>query len=129
MHVSFDHKEISHGLFRKKIYTRVYTTVQFSDEELAIIKNRKLKDFVIWKREPSSDDNNSLPQEEIEARIEAGTYTLTIGNLMKGKRDEYTCASPAHAKNYEQELTAKLKELKDFIIGSASLGESKSIEL
>jgi hypothetical protein len=44
---------------------------------------------------------------------EAGSFRLTIGNLVGDKPDSYTCASAVHAKNYEHELTQKLKEVKD----------------
>jgi len=130
MRVSFDHKEISKGLFKKKVVVEVLTTVQFSDEELDIIKNRKLKDFVVFKRDPDVvvADRFSNDKPYLDSLIEAGNFTLTIGKLMSGKPDSYTCPSPVHAKNYEQELTAKLKELKDFIVGSAVIPESKTIE-
>jgi len=129
MRVSFDHKEISRGLFKKKIHIEVLTTVKFSDEELAVINNRKLKDFTVWDRKPDFVDSDSIPQTELDKIVEAGRYTLTIGKLMKGKPDSYTCASPVHAKNYEQEFTAALKTLKDFIAGNAEKPESKMIEL
>lgn len=130
MRVSFDHKEISKGLFKKKIFIEVLTTVQFSDEELAIIKKRKLEDFVVFKRDPDVvvADRFSNDKPYLDSLIEAGSFTLTIGKLMSGKPDSYTCASPVHAKNYEHELTAKLKEVKDFIVGSAIIPESKTIE-
>ncbi len=129
MRVSFDHKEISKGFFNKKLYIEVTTTVQFSEEELGIIKNRKLKDFVILKREPDviTADRFSNDQAYLSSLVDAGSFTLTIGKLTKP--DSYTCASGVHAQNYERELTEKLKEVKDFIYGSAVKPESKTIEL
>jgi hypothetical protein len=38
MRITFDHKEISKGLFNKKLFIEVLTTVSFSEEELAIIR-------------------------------------------------------------------------------------------
>lgn len=131
MRVSFDHKEISKGFLNKKLFIEVLTTVQFSEEELAIIKSRKLKDFVVLKRDPDVivADRFSNDKPYLDSLIDAGNFTLTIGKLMGGKPDGYTCASPVHAKNYEHELTVKLKELKDFILGSAVTSESKTIEI
>ena len=129
MQVSFEHKEVSRGLFKKKIHIEVLATIKFSDEELATINNRKLKDFTVWDRKPDFVDSDSIPQSELDKIVEAGRYRLTIGKLMKGKLDGYTCASPVHAKNYEQELTSKLKELKEFIVGSVAIPKSKTIEL
>lgn len=129
MQVSFEHKEVSRGLFKKKTHIEVLATVRFSDEEVNIINNRKLKDFTVWNRQPDFVDSDSIPQSELDKIVEAGRYKLTIGKLLKGKPDSYTCASPVHAKNYESELTGKLKELKEFIVGSAAIPESKTIEL
>ena len=129
MQVSFEHKEVTRGFFKKKIHIEVLSTVTFSEEELAIINSRKLKDFTVWDRKPDFVDSDSIPRAELDKIVEAGRYTLTVGKLVKGKPDSYTCASPVHAKNYEQELTAKLKELKEFILGSATVAKSKTIEL
>ena len=128
MQVSFEHKEVSQGIFKKKTHIEVLATVKFTDEELGIIKNRNLKDFMVWDREP---DYIGVTRDAavIDDIVEAGRYRLTIGKLMNGKTDSYTCASPVHANNYEQELTAKLKQLKEFIVGSTEVPESKTIEL
>ena len=129
MRVSFDHKEISKGFFNKKLYVEVTTTVQFNDEELAIIKNKKLKNFVILERKPDViiADRFSGDRAYLASLVDAGNFILTIGKLMKP--DTYTCASGMHAQNYELELTGKLKEVKEFIYGSAVKPESKTIDL
>lgn len=128
MRVSFEHKEITKGLFKKKVYIEVRTTVQFSDEELAIIKNRKLEDFIVLERDPDLIDPRGKDKESLDLCIREGVFNLTIGKLMKGKSDGYHTSSPVHAQSYEDKLTAKLKELKDFIVGCAVKPESKTIE-
>ena len=128
MQVSFEHKEVTEGFFKKNIYIEVLATVKFSDDELNIIQNRKLKDFAVWDRPP---DYIGVRRDAalVHQIVEAGRYRLTIGKLMKGKPDSYTCASVVHSKNYEQELTAKLKQAKDFIVGNSEVPASKTIEL
>jgi hypothetical protein len=127
MQVSFEHKEGSRGIFKKTTHIEVLTTVRFSDDELAIIANRKLKDFTVWDRTPDFV-SSSYSADQLKGMVEVGFFRLTVAKLLK-KPDSYTCASVVHANNYEEEMTAKLKQLKEFIAGNSAIAKPKTIEL
>ena len=127
MRVSIEHNSKSKGLIFKKRYIEVATTVVFSEEEQAIIRSRKLKEFVVLKREP-----DMLTVERLGARDAAmfvETYHLRIKDLASGKPDNYPFETPIEAKRYEAELTAALKTLKEFIGSNADTAKAKTFEL
>ena len=127
MRVSIEHNSGSSGLIFKKHFIRVAVTVVFSEEEQAIIRSRKLKDYVVLKREP-----DMLTVERLGARDAAQfaeTYHLRIKDLASGKPDTYPFDTPIEAKQYETDLTAALKTLKEFISGNADTAKAKTFEL
>lgn len=127
MRVSIEHSEESMGLLFKKPLYAVTATIQFSEEELAIIKTRRLKDFVVLER-----DWQATLQKKVEAHPEYWATLapphLKVSDLVKG-RDTYTFFTPIEAKSYENKLTDGLKQLKQFIAGNAATAESKTFEL
>lgn len=122
MRVSIDHKEVSTGLIMKKTYHEVKLTLVFSNEELAIIKQRRLENDVILERDiPADVKPSSVANPDI--------FHLTIGKLVRKGEDTYVTASPLDAKVYEERLVERLKVLKDYIVGNAEVGQSKTFEL
>ena len=128
MRVSFEHNAKSSGIISKFHYVDVITTVQFSDEEMAIINSRKLKGFTVLDRGPDAVVRNRFERKHPDYLARLSNFELTVKKLMKGP-DTYSCETPAHAKSYEQEVTDALKKLKDFILGSADTAESKTFEI
>lgn len=127
MRVSIEHINKSSGLIFKKHYIEVAVTVVFSDEEQAVIRSRKLKEYVVLKREP-----DMLTVERLGAKDAAQfaeTYHLRIKHLASGKPDKYPFETPIDAKNYEADLTAALKMLKEFIGANSETAGAKSFEI
>ena len=127
MRVSIEHKDKASGLIFKTHQVEVAVTVVFSEEEQAIIKHRKLKDYVITER---------IPDERLAGKIGSSfvqehkhMYHLYVRDLTNGRPDHFVFDTPAHAKAYEQKVTEGLKELKAFIAGNAEIGTTKSFEL
>ena len=134
MKVSISHGEKSKGLiFTKRFYT-VTIKVQFSNEELAIIDQRKLKNIVVLERDCPPDEKHFKEKGKmtrIATNLANGfqnPYNLTIGKLVKGP-DTYTLVTPADAKNYEHEFTEMLPTLKGYVDMNAAIGTSKQFEL
>jgi hypothetical protein len=122
MHVNFSHREEKHGLIKKTTYYVVDTTITLTEEEKQIIKQRGLDKYVIFS--PGIPVNG-------HADDPAGPqlYDVTFGKLLWGKKISFAHPTPNHAKNYEVEFTEKLRDAKKIITESATLGESKSLEL
>ena len=125
MRVSIDHKEKSTGLVFKKPAFAVNVNVQFSEEEKAIINTRKLKDYIVLRREHSF---NSAVRNDPTYQDDDIKPHLRVKSLMKGS-DSYDLPDPVRAKEYEQHLVDALKTLKSFLEGSHSVGESRTFDL
>jgi hypothetical protein len=118
MRVSIDHGEFVKGLVIKKRWPSVTVKVEFSEEEKAIIKQRKLEKIVVMERDwPAHMGTMS------------GDFNLTIGGLLKNQLTEYTCDNISRAKQYEAELIERLKRLKEFLGENGDKAESKTFEL
>jgi|GEM_PF-1282536 len=128
MRVTIRHEDKRAGLLCTQHKVAVVTSVQFSEEELAIINSRKLKKYVVLKREPDAVVANRFKNDPEYLYSIAQGFHLTIGNLVKGP-DEYSLDSPVEAKVYEERLTQALKTLKGFINGNEVMGEGTSFEL
>lgn len=128
MKVSIDHKEVSHGLVFKTQFTAVVVSVTFSDEEKAIIQQRKLSKYIVLERGPDAYLRSKFEVKDPKHLASLGGLDLSIANLLKGP-DTYECQTPMHAKEYEGKVTEALKTLKGFIMGNAQKEESKSFEL
>lgn len=110
MRVTIAHSQKTTGLIFRTTYHVVETTVEFTDEELDVIQERKLSSIIVMERRPPSDSNERLRRD----------YDLKIGNLTRGT-DSYALDTPVEAKNYDHELRGRLKVLKDYIDGNAEV--------
>lgn len=122
MRVSITHKELTTGLILKKTYHAVTLQLTFSNEELAIIKQRRLESDIILERDiPADVKPSSVSNPDI--------FHLTIGKLVRKGEDTYVTSSPLDAKVYEEKLVERLRMLKDYIVGNAETGQNKTFEL
>ena len=127
MKVSIEHKDKASGLLFKTHQVAVSVAVVFSEEELAVIRSRRLRDYVVLERQP-----DKLRRERIGAeamRDNPGMFNLYVRDLVSGRADEFFCDTPIDAKIYEQNLKVGLKTLKDFITGNAETGSATTFEL
>jgi hypothetical protein len=127
MRVSIEHREKTSGLFMKTTQYEVLTRVDFSDEELAIIRHRKLEKTIVLERSPDRRHASKFSQQEL---VELATeWHLKISSLMKRNPDVHTLDTPIEAKQYEQELTDALRQLKAYIEGNAAVAGATTFEL
>ena len=126
MRVTINHEQRNSGLIFKKTRIAVVLSIQFSEEELATIKTRKLKSTVVLERKW-----DATMREKAAAHPEyydtVPPPNLTVGDLLKG--DTYVCDTPVEAKQYEAKLIDALKTVKPFIEGNQSSAQTKSFEL
>lgn len=138
MRVNIEHKTETKGLLRKTTFHIVALTVEFSDEEKAIVRERKLERVVILERDvPANVDEEKHAERGLLAKVvtaavkgrDANHFHLTIGKLLNGV-DQYALATPLEAKEYEAALKEKLPSLKGYIMENAGIEEkSSSFEL
>ena len=135
MRVSISHGEHKTGLLLGKKRHTVTVSVQFSDEELHVIKNRDLGNDIILERDPPVDAKVTEVKGVGSAlKVVSGMgktvngFHLRIKDLMNGS-DTYTLTTPVEAKVYEDELIEKLRVLKSYLEGNAEGGSDKSFEL
>jgi hypothetical protein len=134
MRVNIEHKTETKGLLRKTTFHIVALAVDFSDEEKAIIKERKLEHDVVLERDvPANVDEEKHAERGLLAKVvtaavkgrDANHFHLTIGKLLNGV-DLYALATPLEAKEYEAELKERLTSLKGYIMGNAGIEEKTS---
>ena len=138
MRVQIEHKTETKGLLRKTTFHIVALTVEFSDEEKAIVRERKLERTVILERDvPANVDEDKHAERGLLAKVvtaavkgrDANHFHLTIGKLLNGV-DQYALATPLEAKEYEAELAEVLAKLKAYIMENAGVEQkSSSFEL
>lgn len=138
MKIDIVHTEKTTGLIFKKRHHGVTVRVQFSDQEKAIIKERKLQRTVILERDCPSDVDPEKHNQRSNGRViatalmkgrDANHFHLTIGKLLDGP-DTYFLSTPLVAKAYELELVEKLPDLKDYIVENEGVsGGTLSFEL
>lgn len=127
MRVSIEHNEKKAGIIFQKTLIEVVVKVDFSAEEQAVIRSRKLKDYIVIERvwDAKIRDYAAKHPDHYDA---IKPPHLWIGDLVKGA-DKYLCANPMEAKQYEARLTEGLKTLKAFLQGNEGKAESKNFEL
>ena len=138
MKVNIENVEKRTGLFRKRLYG-VKTTVAFTEEEIAIIKERNLFRSVVMEREWGADINpyskykrtwTALIVRTAKALVygtHANTPDLCVDGLMRGA-DTYYMSNTSEAKGYIDLLRDKLKELKAVIEDSAETASNEAFE-
>ena len=122
MRVKIDHgEETRGGMFSKKQYNTVTIKVDFTSEELTIIRDNDLEEVIVLKRPPPADIKNV--QENI-----LDVFYLRIRQLIKGA-DVYALESVGDARLYEKDLMEALPELKSYLEANAGIEEkSKTLE-
>lgn len=123
MKVSIEHGEKAEGFIRKTTYYTVTTTVEFSEEEKAIMAKSKLDKKVLM--------NRPIPANQNPAKFKGmeDVFDLSMYKLLKGP-DVYFFDNVADAKAYEEELKEALGNLKRAITANAGIEKkSTSFEL
>ena len=141
MKVTINHVQKTTGMIRKTTHHGVSVKVDFSSEELAVIRERKLETDIILDRDYPSDmsdaavekhANRGLGKKLLTAAVsgaDANNFHLSVAKLMKGE-DVYFLSTPMEAKAYEGELKEALVKLKDWIVGNAEVEkETATFEL
>lgn len=119
MKIDIKHSTHTTGLIFKKTFHKIDLLVELTDEEKAIIKERKLEKHVIMELpDPAS----------FESKNNDWGFDLTFGSLLSGKF-WYDVNTPAEAKAYQEKLIEKLKVAKDYLQNNATTAEDTSIEL
>ena len=128
MRVNIEHRNKTVGLLRKVTQYDVLLTVDFSEEERAIIKEFHLENTCILEREIDSIRRRGFtPKEMIDL---ADEFNLTVRGLLRDHTDTFTFDQYMDARNYEVRVTEALKRLKDYLTTHTLRFEnSKSFEL
>ena len=138
MKVSINHIEKSTGLVFKKKLHGVELNIVFSEEEKAVINERKIGGDILLERGAPADvdvdkhANRGLAKKLATAAIKgagANHFHLTFNKLLAGS-DTFWFETPIVAKNYEELLkTDTLPNAKGYIVGNATTGSGDSFEL
>jgi hypothetical protein len=104
--------ELDHGIIRKKLRWKVECKIDFTGEELAIIRARDLGDLQVYMQ---SNSYGAEPfQVNLKEVVKVGIWSVFI--------------SPVDARNFEQQLTTKtLPALKNYLMASAEIETSPRI--
>lgn len=130
MRANIEHKEVTTGLLRKTTWFQVVTRVDFSEEEKAIIKQRKLQDTIILEREPDVSKGDTAERREFLRSLGDAIHLKICDLLNPSKPNVYHLRTPLEAKQYEQAVLESLKKLKQYLIGNEGIEEkSKTIEI
>ena len=96
----------------------VLTTVRFSEMEKAIIRRRRLRDFIVLKRMP--DTLYMRRRELLGLKVPKEGFELQVRDLLD-RTDRHLCDTPVHATAYVRALRRALVKLKVFIDENAGL--------
>ncbi len=124
-------------VFGKKLHG-VELSVAFSDEETAIISERKLGSVVLMDRDAPADvdaekhANRGLAKMVMTAAVSGGDanhFGLTFNKLLRGP-DVYFFSTPIEAKGYMAELKEEILPLtKAYLEGNKEAATADSFEL
>lgn len=138
MKVDIKHVEKSKGMLSRKTLHGVALSVTFSDEELSIIRDRRLDhDIIVERGVPADVDeykhaNRGMTRKLMTAAVngrDANHFHLTVGKLVRGT-DTYFFDTPLEAKEYTEHLREALPKFKAYIMENAGIDEkSSSFEL
>lgn len=118
MRVSVSHHTVRKGFIIKTTYYLVCLEVQFSHEEIHVIRQRNLAKTKLLDRRPATA--------RVDDRDEQ--YELRLQDLMRAQMDTFLCATPSAAKIYEEELLAALAQVKLWIGDNAEVGGRTVVE-
>ncbi len=126
------------GMIFKKVLHGVELSVMFSEEEKAIIADRKLDRTILRERDAPADvdaekhANRGLARKLVTAAVagrDANNFHLTFGKLLRGA-DIYFFETPIEAKDYIAELKSEVLPLaKAYLEGNKEAASSDSFEL
>jgi len=123
MKVTIEHQDVSKGLVFKENLVEVTVSVEFTEEEEAVISKFKLKNYVLLKRTP----HRSLAKKYTPAELE-DLFNLYVRNIIH-QPNSFLLDTPADAKNYDDELRGALKNLKAHLTSDAEVKKSSTFEL
>lgn len=105
MRVKVEHYEAAqHGIFRSSYFYEVRLEVQFSEEEKAIIKERRLENILLIDRDAPPTVNPKRVKHPHQ-------FYLTVGDLLKGP-DIFHFLFFHEAQNYQERIRLELANLK-----------------
>lgn len=138
MKVDIKPVEKSKGMVFKKTLHGVQLSVQFTEEEKAIIDERKLELTILMERgipadvDPEKYQKRGLLRNAATAAIsgiDSIGFHLTFRKLLKGP-DTYFFDTPIEAKGYIQELKEEVLPLaKSYLEGNKETADADSFEL
>ena len=138
MRVDIKPVEKSQGLVFKKKLHGVQLSVMFSEEEKAIIQERKLGHTILLERATPADvdagkhANRGLAKKMLTAAVsgmDANHFHLTFSKLMHGP-DTYFFETPIEVKEYIHELKEDILPLaKAYLEGNKEAADADSFEL
>ena len=130
--------EKKHGLIRRQTLHGISLTVVFSDEEKAIIKERRLEPIALMERDIPIDVNAEkhekrglLKKVAIAATsgVDALDFHLTFRKMLRGP-DIYFFRTPVEAKAYVAQLKEEILPLvKSYLDGNKEAATEDSFEL
>jgi hypothetical protein len=113
MRVTFEHRTKVVGMMRKVTQYDVALTVDFSEEEKAIIAQFSLAETCILERQLDSIRIKKYSEQDLIAL--AQDFNLTVRGLLRDRTDIFTFDRYIDARNYQFEATDGLKKLKAFL--------------
>jgi hypothetical protein len=125
MRVNISSTEKTQGFLRKTSYVQFSAEVDFSEEELHIIKKSGLDEKTLCDK----------PQSEIVLKRlgkladHPGMFQLSVGTLVKDKPWTYDLDDHAQATVLKADLTEALKRLKRHIEANSAGDQSETFEL
>ncbi len=137
MKVEIKNVDKKQGMLSSKKFYGVTTTVTFSAEEEAIIKERNLGRMVLMDRDvpadvdPDKHANRGLVKKLATAAIkgaDANNFDLTADTLLRGP-DTYFMFNEHERTNYHDEMKGALQQLKGLIEQTAEPTKDSSFEL
>jgi len=117
MKVDIQRSEKTVGLIFKKPRYIVSVTVQFSEEEKALIKKMDVTNHIVIERPPLIGSNS-----------DPNHFHLRVRQLLKGK-DEWEFERLDEANSYYTELPGALKTMKEYLASDGNTSKSESFEL
>lgn len=120
MHVRVRQETVRRGLtFRT--YSKVTFSVTLTNEERMVIKKARLRDYILWEREPPADVR-PVPQNEHK-------WWMYVKDILKDKPHSYLTQSDIAAAYYIDELQQRLTVLKNVLNDMAETDERVTFEL
>ncbi|HTV28726.1 MAG TPA: hypothetical protein VMF32_13155 [Xanthobacteraceae bacterium] len=102
-------------------------SARFSEAEQLVIRDRRLEDFIVLKRQP--DSLSARRRAFFGLKPAADDLDLLVADLMNGRPNRFLCDTPVHAKAYAWQLAKALKSLKLFIADNELVSGARAFDL